>query len=91
MTYFIPNFTIPPLAFGIRPAAMGTRCDAYYTNPDFTPDGDEPLLIRCKAEATIKALIVDSAGYHQAKKQCPACAEILRQKRNVVILMEEEL
>lgn len=91
MSPMLNNHKIPKLAFGIRPAAMGTRCDSCYTNPDFTPDGDEPLLIRCKAEATIKALIVDSAGYHQAKKQCPACAEILRQKRNVVILMEEEL
>lgn len=91
MTYFIPNYTIPASAMGVRPAAMGSGCDAYCVNPNFDPEGDEPRLIKCKAEAVYTVTIRDAAGFLQRKKQCAVCLEILQQKPLIEVLNVEQI
>lgn len=72
-----------------RPAAMGTTCDAVFVNPAFEPDGDQPLLLRCKAQAVVKIKYQDNDGRQAVVKRCPACRDILSHKRGVEILQEE--
>lgn len=91
MSLMLDGYVIPKMAFGVRPAAMGTCCEALYTNPEYTPDNDlVPLVIRCKAEATVRVKVNDG-GRVSVTKQCPACLDVLRQKRGVVVLSEERL
>lgn len=60
-----------------RPAAIGLQCDNVYRNPNFSPDSDAPLLLRCHDPATVRLVISDLDDTYSIKR-CDICAEILR-------------
>lgn len=74
-----------------RPSGMGLTCDAIYQNPAYSPDGDAPLLMHCKAPAVIKIRYRDSDGKQAVAKRCPVCRDVLKAKRGIEILAEEAL
>lgn len=77
-----------------RPAAMGFKCDTVFYNPNYQPDSDTPLLLRCHDTATLRIVITDPTDTY-AVKRCPVCAEVLRAKEaggaTFEILSEEKL
>lgn len=74
-----------------RPAGMGLTCDAIYQNPAYSPDGESPLLIHCKAPAAVKIRYQDSDGTQSIVKHCPVCRDVLKVKKGIEILQEESL
>lgn len=60
-----------------RPSAMGYQCDNVYRNPNFNPDSDNPLLLRCHDPATTRMVISDPNDTYSIKR-CEPCAEVLR-------------
>lgn len=77
-----------------RAAAMGYMCDCVFKNPNYHPDKDEPLLIRCHDAATVR-LVVQTPDDVYAVKRCQPCAEILHAEvalgSTIEILAEETL
>lgn len=62
-----------------RAAAMGYQCDAVWKNPNYDPDDNAPLLLRCHDPATLRMVIVTPDDAYQIKR-CEPCAEVLRAK-----------
>lgn len=77
-----------------RPAAMGLQCDNVYRNPNYDPDRDNPLLLRCNDPATLR-LVISTLDDTYAIKRCDVCAEVLRARVELgatfEILSEEKL
>jgi len=74
-----------------RPAGMGLSCDAIYKNANYSPDGDAPLLLRCKAPAVVKIRYADTDGKQTIAKRCPVCRDVLKAKKGIEILQEVSL
>ena len=60
-----------------RPAAMGYQCDNVFRNPNYDPDSNAPLLLRCHDAATVR-LIINTLDDTYSVKRCDVCAEVLR-------------
>lgn len=65
-----------------RPSAMGYQCDAIFRNPNYNPDSDNPLLLRCHDPATLRMVISTSDDCY-AVKRCGICADILRARESL--------
>lgn len=74
-----------------RPAGMGLSCDAIYQNANYSPDGEGPLLLRCKAPAVVKIRYKDNDGTQAVVKRCLVCRDVLKVKKGIEILHEESL
>jgi hypothetical protein len=56
---------------------MGYQCDAFYHNPNYNPDSDNPLLLRCNDPATVR-LVINTTDDTYSIKRCDICADVLR-------------